>query len=596
VELPGTADMARKTLQTYWKFAKVYPRYVWGMLALLPVTLLVHQFLPQLVIATMLNKLSTGQYRHDDLWGSFGWMLVAYAVLRMSSATYIWRWVIILLDKLEANVLRDIANHVFSHLLSQSQQFHANRFSGTLVAQTTKFMSAYVRLAEATVMQFLPLVLSFCFTAIILWPKAPYFVVMLLVFCLAYMVITARGTNKIRLLSNQDAESQSKQTGQLADALSNILTVKSFAATAKEQERFYQATQQTRQKTLAYMKLNNSRQLYFSTLTSSITSCSVALAVASVVLFDANIAVAFLVLDYSANIVAKLWQFSSSTLRDVNRAFGESADMVTILGLQPDIADPDHPEQSHIKKGAVAFTDITFRHPESGNDLFHAFNVTIAAGEKIGLVGPSGAGKTTLTKLILRFADISKGHITIDGQSIAAITQQDLHTAIAYVPQEPLLFHRSIRENIAYGRSGASQKAVVAAAKKAHAHEFITALPQGYDTLVGERGVKLSGGQRQRIAIARAIIKDAPILILDEATSALDSESEIRIQESLQSLMQHRTTIVVAHRLSTIQKMDRIIVLDKGRIVEQGTHQSLLRHKGVYAKLWKHQSGGFITE
>jgi ATP-binding cassette subfamily B protein len=222
--------------------------------------------------------------------------------------------------------------------------------------------------------------------------------------------------------------------------------------------------------------------------------------------------------------------------------------------------------------------------------------LSIHAGEKIGLVGHSGSGKTTFTRLLLRFSDLDKGEILIDGQNIANITQDDLHNEIAYVPQEPLLFHRSIKENISYGQPAASMSEIDKAAKQAHAEDFIEQLPKGYETLVGERGVKLSGGQRQRIAIARALLKDAPILLLDEATSALDSESEALIQDALWKLMEGRTAIVIAHRLSTIQRMDRIVVMDDGKIVEQGSHKKLLKLGGTYAKLWARQSGGFIED
>lgn len=228
--------------------------------------------------------------------------------------------------------------------------------------------------------------------------------------------------------------------------------------------------------------------------------------------------------------------------------------------------------------------------------MFRKFSLRIKPGEKIGLVGHSGSGKTSLTKLLLRFADINDGEITIDGQNITHITQDDLRRHIAYVPQEPLLFHRTIAENISYARPDSDQQEIESVAKMAHADEFIVKLAKGYDTLVGERGVKLSGGQRQRVAIARAMLKNSPILLLDEATSALDSESEILIQKALWTLMENRTAIVIAHRLSTIQKMDRIIVLDNGRVIEEGSHKELLRKTGKYAELWTHQSGGFLEE
>ena len=250
----------------------------------------------------------------------------------------------------------------------------------------------------------------------------------------------------------------------------------------------------------------------------------------------------------------------------------------------------------HKKSRRVSFDQVGFIHSDSHDALFENFSLTIPAGQKVGLVGPSGAGKTTVINLLLRFIDVNHGSIKIGNQDIRDITQESLHQHIAYVPQEPVLFHRSLRDNITYGKPDATIEEVERAAKRANAYDFIDTLPSRFDTLVGERGVKLSGGQRQRIAITRAILKDAPILVLDEATSALDSESEKLIQDSLDELMKGRTSIVIAHRLSTIAKLDRIIVLDNGQIAEDGTHRQLLAQGGIYAKLWRHQSGGFIEE
>lgn len=246
------------------------------------------------------------------------------------------------------------------------------------------------------------------------------------------------------------------------------------------------------------------------------------------------------------------------------------------------------------QKGDIEFNGITFKHADAKAPIFKDFSLSVKPGERIGLVGISGSGKTTLTKLLLRFADVQKGEILIDGQNVSKVQQVSLREAIAYVPQETSLFHRSIADNIAYAHPEASRDEIIRAAKLANAHDFIKDLPDGYETLVGERGVKLSGGQRQRIAIARAILKDAPILVLDEATSALDSESEALIQDALVKLMKGRTSIVVAHRLSTIASLDRIIVLDNGKIIEQGTHQQLLEKHGAYHHLWSRQSGAFL--
>jgi ATP-binding cassette subfamily B protein len=262
---------------------------------------------------------------------------------------------------------------------------------------------------------------------------------------------------------------------------------------------------------------------------------------------------------------------------------------------KPKIEDPDNPVSIPQDAGTIDINAMSFSHDKT--KLFKDFNLHIKQGEKIGLVGHSGSGKTSLTKLLLRFENVDDGSIEINNVNINDVAQDELRHVISYVPQEPLLFHRSLSENISYGKNQATEDEIILAAKNANAHEFIKDLPDGYDTLVGERGVKLSGGQRQRVAIARAMLKDAPILVLDEATSALDSESEQLIQDALWKLMKGRTAIVIAHRLSTIQKMDRIIVLDNGRILEEGSHTELLKKKnGHYARLWKHQSGGFLQD
>jgi ATP-binding cassette subfamily B protein len=272
--------------------------------------------------------------------------------------------------------------------------------------------------------------------------------------------------------------------------------------------------------------------------------------------------------------------------------------MTEILLQQPEIEDKPNATELEVDKGTITLHNVAFHYDDASqkNHVFSQLSLKVKPGEKIGLVGPSGGGKSTLIRLLLRFEDIVGGEITIDGQNIADVTQTSLRQAIAYVPQEPLMFHRTVAENIAYGQPEATLEQIRQAAELAYAGEFIEQLPDQYDTIVGERGVKLSGGQRQRVAIARAILKDAPILLLDEATSALDSESEVYIQEALWRLMQDRTAIVIAHRLSTIQKMDRILVLEDGKITEEGTHAQLLKHKGTYARLWKHQSGGFIED
>jgi ATP-binding cassette subfamily B protein len=309
----------------------------------------------------------------------------------------------------------------------------------------------------------------------------------------------------------------------------------------------------------------------------------------------ASVGIVYLVISYTLSVVSQLWSATHATRMYV-RIVGDASPMIATLQEPVEIKDAPVVATANMHDGAVAFHNLTFTHDESNKPLFRDFSLAIPAGQRVGLVGHSGSGKTSLTRLLLRFSDVDAGEITIDSQNIATLAQDDVRRAISYVPQEPLLFHRTLRDNIAYGKPDATDQEVWQAARAAHADDFINELPDKVETIVGERGVKLSGGQRQRIAIARAILKDAPILVLDEATSALDSESEKLIQASLETLMKNRTSIVIAHRLSTIAKLDRIIVLNQGKIVEDGTHSELLKQNGTYAKLWNHQSGGFIEE
>jgi ATP-binding cassette subfamily B protein len=412
-----------------------------------------------------------------------------------------------------------------------------------------------------------------------------------------YIVVSFVVSGKVRQHGAQLARAESRQTGFLADAITNVMAIKSFAGEHVEQRRFATATHTTYQKLMGMMYAFQRQQIALGSITGLMAAAALAIAITSVVSFGANLATAFLIFNYTSTIASQLFNFSNNSLRNYNRSFGDASDMIEILSAKPTIVDPKEPQAAHITSGEIHFNNVLFTHGGADDALFDRLNLRIKPGEKVGLVGHSGSGKTTLTRLLLRFSDIQGGSIAIDGQDITHITQNHLRQHIAYVPQEPLLFHRSIAENIGYADPEASRETIEAVAKMASAHDFVVTLPKGYDTLVGERGVKLSGGQRQRIAIARAMLKNAPILLLDEATSALDSESEVLIQQALWKLMEGRTAIVIAHRLSTIQKMDRIIVLDNGVIVEEGSHKELIsKSNGTYAKLWAHQSGGFIDD
>jgi ATP-binding cassette subfamily B protein len=373
------------------------------------------------------------------------------------------------------------------------------------------------------------------------------------------------------------------------------MAVKSYAREKFEHKRFEKWQKEVFDASYNILKADTVRNYCFDTIFLCINVLIIVLLVFGRQWFALSLSTLILIVNYSSTLMRDLWDVHS-IFKTMNRIFGDSKEMTEILDTEDDVVDVPDAKKLVVTNAEIGFNDITFRHEKAKEKIFENFTLNIKPGERIGLVGVSGSGKTTLTKLLLRFADVKSGSITIDGQNVSEVTQNSLRGAIAYVPQESSLFHRPIFENIAYGRPGATDEEVYEAARLANADEFICQLPDGYDTMVGERGVKLSGGQRQRIAIARAILKDAPILVLDEATSALDSESEALIQEALANLMEGRTSIVVAHRLSTIAGLDKIVVLHDGKIVEQGSHKELLKLNGEYAKLWNRQSGSFLDE
>src|SRR3989344_2232817 len=497
-----------------------------------------------------------------------------------------------LITYFQANVIKEIHNDTFKRLLNHSYKFFSSNFSGSLVAKSKRFAASFERISDVVTFNFWFVFVALCGVFVVLFLNIPKIGFLFLGWAFIYILITflfIRVKVRYDLL---EAEADSKITARFADSVTNILNIKIFSGRNFERNIFQKATFDEylkRKKSWNFGNLQNAIQAFLMTILEVVVLYTmINLWSEGSITTGTFVLVQF----YIVALFHQLWELGKSMVR-LFKSLADAKEMTDILDQTIDILDIPNPEKCTISIGEINFKNVNFEYI-SGYSVFKDFNLKIRSGEKIGFVGHSGSGKSTITKMLLRFVDVQKGEILIDGQNIARMKQDDLRSNISYVPQEPILFHRSIRENIAYSNPGATEKEIIEAAKKAYAHEFILGLKHGYDTLVGERGVKLSGGERQRIAIGRAMLRPVPILILDEATSSLDSISESYIQDAFSELMKGKTTIVISHRLSTVQKMDRIIVLEKGKIVEEGTHKELLSKDGLYADLWNHQTVGFL--
>ena len=584
---------SKEIFRLFWKTSEPYKHRRNLAIFFAMLTLVVTIFVGPLIIAQLLSIIQHNQL-HD---AKNLWILIAlYGVSELWSSVIGWRLVLYLTWTFETAMQRDLYARCFSKLTNQTLFFHSNKFGGSLVSQTNKLVGAVESFWDTIIWSVLPLIISLVGSIIVLSTLLWQYALFLLIFSIVFSLVVYYGSKPMAKLTKKEAKASNKLNGQLADVISNVLAVKSSGAETTEQKFFAKTVSSWRNSSLDVMRGFLKVSTIYSSINMVIKIGAIAFAVYAAQNNLVSVASVYLIITYTGSVAHELWNMNG-IMRNYNRIIGNANDMVEILQTPTTLIDKSS-SKLEVTSGEISMDKITFTHDEGqGDTLFHDFSLDIKPGEKIGLVGASGSGKTTLTKLLLRFADIDSGKITIDGQDISEVTQASLRAKIAYVPQEPLLFHRSVRENIAYGRPDATDAEIEEAAKKAGAYDFIVGLKDGFDTMVGERGIKLSGGQRQRVAIARAILKDAPILVLDEATSALDSESEALIQKSLETLMENRTSIVIAHRLSTIAKLDRIIVLKDGKIVEDGSHDELINKKrGVYAKLWARQSGGFIEE
>ncbi|EGQ7663580.1 ABC transporter ATP-binding protein [Vibrio parahaemolyticus] len=485
------------------------------------------------------------------------------------------------------------------YLLNQSLNFYQDDFAGRVA---TKVMQTSLAVRE-TVMKSMDVFVyvTVYFTSMVVMLAAADWRLMIpmIVWLLVYIAIQIYFVPKLKDVASEQADARSTMTGRIVDSYTNIQTVKLFSHSQRETQYAEQGMKGFLNTVYRQMRLvtgfDVAVEISNYILVFSVAALSIYLWLDSAISVGAIAIAVSLALRVNGMSMWIMWEVGA-----LFENMGTVVDGMKTLSKPIDIQDKPNAKDLVVSQGGIQFDNVSFHYGENKGVINH-LNLDIKPGEKVGLVGRSGAGKSTLVNLLLRFHDVEEGNIKIDGQNIADVTQDSLRSKIGMVTQDTSLLHRSIKDNILYGNPTASEDELLKATKQAHAHEFIETLTDpfgnvGYDAQVGERGVKLSGGQRQRIAISRVLLKDAPLLVLDEATSALDSEVEAAIQESLNELMQGKTVIAIAHRLSTIAQMDRLIVLDKGNVVEQGSHQELIAHNGIYAQLWAHQTGGFLGE
>ncbi len=488
---------------------------------------------------------------------------------------------------------KDGYEELYAYLAKHSHNYFSNRFGGALSNKISNAVDSGAGLTFQILWTFFSEFVGLLVTLILFFMINVWIGFSLLIIFIFVLLFNIIAVQKRRPLVVAYSKASSTARGEGVDTITNISTVRQFVKHDWELSRLSNVFTDRLEKDIKQSFFGESIMVFNSAF--SIAMIAIVLVIIytqlSQELFTAGTFVLILGL---LGRVGYMFITTGQALNRFIREYGNMEEGLTEI-LQPhEIVDVPNAKELSTTTGEINWQDVLFTY--GNNKVFDNFNLVIKPGQRVGLVGPSGAGKTTFVSLLLRQHDIDGGEIMIDGQNIAKVTQDSLREAIAVVPQEPMLFHRSIRENIAYGKPDATDEEIIEVAKKAQAHDFIMSLEEGYDTLVGERGVKLSGGQKQRVAIARAMLKNAPILVLDEATSALDSESEVAIQKALQELMEGKTVIAVAHRLSTLREMDRIIVLENGQIVEDGNHNELSNSGGTYQKLWEHQAGGFLQE
>jgi ATP-binding cassette subfamily B protein len=595
----ATAEVVTEVLDTlprsivalFWLFARPFAKTIFLLMAssvsLRALSVLQYYATKRIVDTATRIDLHAGGAWHELLHPILGF----FAVLGTSIVIEWGAWFCSYTSRIP--VLARGRQLVFSYTQRHSPTYFDNMLTGKIAHRAMLLPEQAVTLFERTNWDYLPLVMQSGLLLVLFFRAAPVFALVLVAWLAVYVGVTVVFGRRIAALGAVHSEAKAQLTGRIVDSITNIKNVIFFAGHEKEDRIVGRSVHATFAAQRAQYRAFVHMRLILQGLNVVIYAILLPLALDRLVRGAITVGDFLLVITLMIQLIRNVFDMAN-VLPDTFDTVGSIRDSLDMLTVAREIVDRPGAAELAVVRGAIAFEGVRFAYGKQ--PVFRGLELRIAAGERVGLVGHSGAGKSTLATLLLRLYDVQEGSITIDGQGVDTVTQASLRRAIALIPQDAVLFHRTLMENIRYGRPEASDAEVVEAARRARAHDFITNLPLGYETLVGERGVKLSGGQRQRIAIARALLKNAPILVLDEATSALDSESEALIQDGMTLAMAGKTVIAIAHRLSTLARMDRIVVLDHGRVVEDGPHAELVAQGGAYASMWNRQVGGFLLD
>jgi ATP-binding cassette, subfamily B, bacterial len=580
----------REWMRFVWQFIR---QQRWRFAVILIITLIgpFDQLIWPYILKVGVDVLARYEENRLAAWAALtgpiiGWLSLIFAV------ELLYRTMGFLQARAIPQLEADLRMAMFDHVQHHSPKYFTEKFAGSLANKITDMTTQVSLILQQLNFPTIPAFVVCLGGIVFLWFVNPLFAWIMLAWAAIHLGMCLGFVRRCDVYEQRHGEARSTLLGKIVDSFTNNFTVNLFYRFRQERDyigHFQQVEQQENYHAKFFVEILRSFLSFFYLIGAGVAlnGCMLYLWV------HGKISTGQVVQVFTTvwNIVMNLWNVNTS-LPMLFQSFGIAKQAYSVMRDPRDLQDVPNATPLITSSGEIVFDDVSFHYGEK--KLFENKHVQIRGGEKVGLVGYTGAGKSTFVNLILRFFPLEKGRILIDGQDISHVSLESLRHSIALIPQEPLLFHRTLRENIHFGRPEASEEELVHAARLAHCDEFIRNLPKGYETTVGERGTKLSGGERQRIAIARAVLADAPILILDEATSALDSVTEKYIQDSLATIMQTRTAIVIAHRLSTLSRMDRILVFDQGKIVEEGTHDALIKKEGLYARMWKMQAGGFL--